>query len=349
MSRKIARLLAEKDHSVTKLINELEQRNGFPSHDARLLADNSQQLRRKIEDLGLDSDDTTAEELYHALLVRFEKNSHLFATQYGAGELSFDARAALAARLAAENLKLPERWALKNAAARKLLHELPPKHLMKHLKYRSVDSMLKREKTAELYLVAAYTEPAIWRKNLSRLVSKLEPTCFELKKIHILTLQSDKWSEFDGPKNRIASSDDVAAVALWPSTDIIDASLLVLALLIVDGLDSPLRHRPAKLLKQASGILEWWADMDYLMAELNGQPLSLNLFDTALNAHWQNEFDSRELQHGRSSFWKELVSRYENLPPAEALFDDAVRQEVAKLKLKTPQPVFELAEDEFDG
>jgi hypothetical protein len=348
MSRKIARLMGETESSISKLIKELEEKNGFPSHDARLLAANSQNLRTKVEELGLDADDTTAEELYHALLVRYEKNSDLFETQFGADGLSFDEKAAKASRLAEKSFYLPERWALKSAAARHILHELPPKHLMKHLKYRSVDSMLKREKPAELYLAANYTEPAIWRKNLDRLISKLDTTDFEFKKVSILTLESEKWSAVDGPPDYLVLSDDVGAAAIWPAEDIYNTSLLALTLLLADSLNLPLRHKTAGLLSKTSGILEWWADMDCLVAELGGQPLSLNLMDAALNSINQNTFKDRELQRGRDSFWKELVSRYENRPPAEALFED-VKQEVTKLKLRQPEPIFELAEDEFDG
>jgi hypothetical protein len=349
MSLKIARLLGEPETSVTKLIKELEEKNGFPSHDARLLAGNIQVLRRKLADLGLDPDDSTAAELYHALMVRFNKNSDLFDIQFGAAGLSFDERAAKANQLAAGNFRLPERWALKNTAARKVLVQLPPKHLMKHLKYRSVESMLKREKTAEIYLAAKYTEPAIWQKNHSRLISKLDQTDFELRKINILVLETDKWSMIERPDSWVVSSDDIAAAALWPAPALKEASLLTLILILAHGSGLPIKHRLAGTLSQASAILEWWSDTDYLMAELDGQSLSLNLLDTALNSLHQNHFEERVQQHGRDSFWKELVSRYQNLPPAEALFEEAARKQAARLKPKIPQPVFELAEDEFDG
>jgi ribosome assembly protein YihI (activator of Der GTPase) len=76
--KRIARILGEDEDRVATLVNALEEKNGFPSHDVRYLAENVQKIHSKITDLGLDPDDTTGEELFHALLVKFEKDSNVF-------------------------------------------------------------------------------------------------------------------------------------------------------------------------------------------------------------------------------------------------------------------------------
>jgi hypothetical protein len=107
-----------------------------------------------------------------------------------------------------------------------------------------------------------------------------------------------------------------------------------------------LNLKPGSQLVKVSEMLKWWADMDHLVAELAGAHVSLNLKDCALNSWLKNDFESRITDNGRQSFWQELLSRYPNHPVAEA-FDDAVRQRVANLKLKAPQPAFEFVEEDI--
>jgi hypothetical protein len=349
MSRKIARLLDESPEKLGQLLKELEEKNGLPSHDARFLAQTVQQVRSKIADLGLDPDDTTGEELYHALQVRFQKNSHLFDVYFDAMDLGFEDRAAMAAQLVSRNFEAAERWALKSPAAKQLLKDLPPKQVMKHLGYRSLDSMLKREKIAELYLAAAYVEADSWHKNHQKLVSKLDQTAFELRIPAIISLDYDKWSAYEGPDNFVAVDDDMAVLAVWPSADTRNASLLSQCLMLMENLQLDERHKLAHKLSRISGVLDWWADADHLLGELDGEPVSFSLKDAALNSLHGNDYSDRELTHARKGFWQELVSRYEKLPPSEALFDDTVRQKIAKLKFKPPEPVYEFAEEDLDG
>lgn len=85
--------------------------------------------------------------------------------------------------------------------------------------------------------------------------------------------------------------------------------------------------------------------MDYLVAELNSENISLNLKDCAANHIQSNVFEERSLGHGRAAFWRELVSRYENLPEIDGLFDDTIKQKIAGLKFSAPEPAYEFAED----
>jgi hypothetical protein len=156
MSRAIAALLNEPEHLVRKAVKILEDKNGYPSHDVRHLADNIQRVRAKIAELNLDPDDTTAEELYHALLVKFQKDSKEFDACLGAENQTYDQRVETAINLVSKKLKLPEVWTLKSQAAKQLLKSEPPKKLMKFLGYRSVDSLIKRQNLAELQFMFAY-------------------------------------------------------------------------------------------------------------------------------------------------------------------------------------------------
>jgi hypothetical protein len=101
-------------------------------------------------------------------------------------------------------------------------------------------------------------------------------------------------------------------------------------------------------LAKVNNLLDWWSDMDHLVAELAGQNVSLNLKDCALNSWLRNSFEERITNHGRRSFWQELVARYRNRPATEEILTDSVKLPFNNLKLNAPEPAYEFAE-EFDG
>lgn len=126
MSKHIANLLDQPERLVRRTIMRLEDKNGYPSHDARQLAESIQQVRRKLADLGMDPDDTTAEELYHALLSRFEKDCLAFDIENNFHSIDFEAKVAKSTDLIEKNMALPQRWVLKTTAAKNLLRRQPP-------------------------------------------------------------------------------------------------------------------------------------------------------------------------------------------------------------------------------
>lgn len=345
MSRRIAQLLAEPEHIVTKLINALEDKNGYPSQDARLIAESIQKIRRKITKLGLDPDDTTSEELYHALIARFEKDSRAFEEKLGAQDMNFDQRNRLAAELIAKNLGLPQQWSLKNTAARNIMRQHPPKKLMKHLKYRSIESMLKREPLTSIYLGVQINESASWQLAHEKLISKISQTDFELREVKVTALENQKWAAaVEGP-DYVISNAAIGVIAISPCQSLKDAPVLTLTILLAEELTAGYMTNLSRSLVNISPAVGWWVDLDYLVAKLDTEHVSLSIMDNALNSINNHDFENRVLEHSKKSFWRELVSRYENLPVQEADFDYSVREKIAGLKFKPPEPAYEFVED----
>src|SRR3954469_8968798 len=132
MSKSLASLLQQPEQTITKAIHELEALNGHPSHDARLLAEVSQTNARKLSQLGLDPTDTTDGELYHCLLVKYDKDSQHFDKVLDLKlKDGIEPRTAKAAQLIAQIMDLPEQWGLKKTALRKILRDQPPVKTMK--------------------------------------------------------------------------------------------------------------------------------------------------------------------------------------------------------------------------
>lgn len=345
MSHRIATIVNQSERMVAKVISELEAKNGYPSHDVRHLAQTIQKVRTKIADLGLDADDTTPPELYHAILVKFEKDAAFFDASIGVIHKTFEQKLQLAAEITSASFDMPNQWALKTQAAKSVLRANPPKRLMKFLHYRSLESMLKRENICELFIGSQILESNVWHKNLAKFVSKLDQFDFEMRPLRLVVLDNHRWSDIN-PDEYTVFDNHVGAAALMPSQDLKTAPLLTLVLIQIEEVMPNLNLKPGSQLAKVSQMLNWWADMDHLVADLAGDHVSLNLKDCALNSWFKNNYEDRITENGRQSFWQELLNHYPNHPTAEA-FDDALRQRVASLKLKAPQPAFEFVEEDI--
>jgi hypothetical protein len=333
MSRRIAELVGESEKAVGRLLAGLEEYNGYPSHDARYIADTHQQLRVKLQELKLDPDDTTAEELFHALQTKFEIDAKRLDRYFNADQKDFDGKAALAAKLMADSLEMPEQWVLKTSAAKNLLREQPPKHVMKELGYRSVESLLKREKTGRLFLLASFLESERWSKSLNRLASKLDQINFEIRPMEIEPLSYDS-------EEPVVVSELTGAVGVSADVPLLPMLLNIAAVLKDYGAD------PAKL-SELNWIIGWWAGTDNLVAALEDGHVSMNVHDVAASWLAEHSFHDRQTLHGRTSYWHNLLEKYENKAHLEEVFDGSVMSRVRKLNFKGPEPAFEFeyAED----
>ncbi|HET9721916.1 MAG TPA: hypothetical protein VFP32_02705 [Candidatus Saccharimonadales bacterium] len=317
MSRAISHLLDRSEEEVTKVISMFEDKNSFPSHDVRLLAHNIQTVRVKLQELGLDPDDTTGEELYQALLVKFQNDSLQFEKSYGeANTRSFDNRSRIARSLVLKTAETPDCWGLKSRTAKDILRQHPPKKLMKQLNYRSLESLLKRENLLEIYLALPYSESPSWYKEHSKLVSRLEPTSFEPRRLTIQVLSSAKYGDMNSP-DFVAKDLSMGSVAIWPSRTMIKAPLLTMILVLLETLAGYKSFKLAKTAAAINSTVAWWADMDGLIANPDSEVVSMNLKDVALNHLHEHSYAERLLDTARLSFWEELLNRYEKKPKLE--------------------------------
>jgi sugar/nucleoside kinase (ribokinase family) len=76
MAMMLQKLLDSKNHQISLGLDDLEKSSGSSGIDARLVADILSKSHEVMRKLGLDTKDTTARELYHALNSQF-KNSHI--------------------------------------------------------------------------------------------------------------------------------------------------------------------------------------------------------------------------------------------------------------------------------
>lgn len=320
MSKNLAKLLSVDETELALIIAKLEQRSGFPSEDVRMLAENKHKLRRKIEQLGLDADDTTDKELYYALRARFIRDSQMLDKALGVNEYTkLHERLTKAIQLVNHCVSADDIWVVKNSIAKKALAKFPPKHIVKQLHYRSVSSLIKREDTAEIFLTASLLESATWQKNITKYLEKLSASEYELRPIRIINLPLERWQSVDGPDSHVVIDRHSGAVAVWPSEELDRASTLSVMLFLLSGLQAINPNSYDESLHELSPALRWWADSEYLIST-GRHPISLNLKDVAIN-HLKNHRPAESIKHnGVNSLWAELTGRYQRI--TESLTDN---------------------------
>lgn len=331
---------------VASTIAKLEQKTGYQSRDVRLLAENSQKVRSKVIDLGLDPDDTTGEELYHGLLAKYGNDCKVVdkalsvTPQTGVAE-----RVSKAIDLIGKLTKETNVWALKKSALKNILSDVPAKKTMRALHYRSYESMVKREDSLVLFLMANLLESPTWRKNASSRISKLSSSAYEPRAIRIAEIQTEAKQQpviVDARAGLVA----VDAGALDKSTPV-----LTIALLIHDSVAKLSKNYDKKRITSMNPILSWWEDAEHLLAWNDGFPVSLNLLDVA-HAHLNClGYEDRTKLNGVKTFWSKLLESYkekiEDVPNEIADFGETV-QSSAKKTFMNPmnEMAFEMEEAE---
>ncbi len=196
MNRMLSELLLAEEPLFSLALQQLERESGRPGVDVRLSAEIIGKVQLKTKELGLDPNDTSSQELYYALENRVARDNKRITKQLLKLDESNDViREQVPAMVkVVKESKVPKRcWVLKRSVAKKLLKQMPPTAMMKHLGYRSIDSMLKHEPFDELYTALRFSEGADWLSKYNKLLKHVKATDFEERNISIIEMDHDKW------------------------------------------------------------------------------------------------------------------------------------------------------------
>ncbi len=196
MSRMLSELLGATEPLFSLSVRQLEHESGKPGVDVRLSAEIIGKIRLVTEQLGLDPNDTTPKELYFGLLNRVAEDNKRIKKQLLKVDEDNDRIRDLVPPMVAiaKSAKIPKScWVLKRSVAKKFLKKMPPKQMMKHLGYRSIDSMLKNEPFDEMYSALRFSEGADWLNRYNEMFRSIKPTDFEQRNINIVVMDHEKW------------------------------------------------------------------------------------------------------------------------------------------------------------
>ncbi len=194
MSRMLSDLLAANEPMFSLALKQLEEASGKLSVDVRLTAEILGKVQLKTKELGLDPHDTAGAELYHALLNKTRiADEHLVETIGGKDPEDVQALLPLMKIVAEARDHHRTAWVLKKSVAKNMLKKMPPRKVMTHLKYKSIDSMLKRENISEIYGALRFSEGPEWLNKFITLYADLRPSDFETRDIEIVSMSSERW------------------------------------------------------------------------------------------------------------------------------------------------------------
>ncbi len=183
--------MGKRERVVREALDRLEYATGQPKVDLSLTGEIYGRLHLKTRELSLDPHDTTAKELYQALMNLVKLHDKFLAKRLGLDPDNCDQEHLV--RIV-NRLKLNRQvWVLKPIVARRILKTLPPKQLLKLLHYRSIDSLIKREPPAALLAAAKRLESAHWQEQLKHIYKKLTPVDFEVRDITVRYLSPKRW------------------------------------------------------------------------------------------------------------------------------------------------------------
>lgn len=194
MSKMLSQLVGVSEQLFALSVKQLEQASGNPGTDISLSGEIIEKINIHIRSLGLDPRDTTGAELYYGLIDLARLHDRFLSKRIGAtnqGDV-----ADLIPRIVhfVDKVDLPRStWAMKHSVLKKLLKANPPKKVMKQLGYRSIDSMLKREKVDELLVGTRILETVDWQNRLLASYKKLTPGDFESRDVKFIILDGRKW------------------------------------------------------------------------------------------------------------------------------------------------------------
>lgn len=194
MAKILRDLLDAEEPIFTLSLQQLERASGRHGTDARLIGEIAEKIHESMKTLQLDSSDTTDKELYAATLARIQLDNDRVTRLIG-GTDADDVKAMVPLIVKAVEAMDINRscWVLKRSVAKRLLKTMPPEKLMKHLGYRSVDSMLKHENIDEVYTALRFSEGGEWLNEYNELFKTVKPSDFETRDISIVIMDHDKY------------------------------------------------------------------------------------------------------------------------------------------------------------
>ncbi len=197
MTKMLAQLLDTQEPQFHQTLSSLEAATGRQGHDIRLSESINQLQRTKLAQLGLDPEDTTGEELFHALQTKLKTDDSLLvkrlrsisAYQVNAAANLSEGIATAISQATKNNLI----FVIKASVAKRAIAKFPPKKVMKALNYRSYESLVKHVPLGLMVTAAEELESSAWMQHYSAFLRSLSPRDFEERAVSVYSPHTDKW------------------------------------------------------------------------------------------------------------------------------------------------------------
>src|SRR3989344_3559854 len=189
---KIAKILRADKHAIIKLDERLTKITKKEGVLDRIAEENEQKVNEKLLALGV-SRDSSAKEIYDALISKIESDDYLLLKAFGGlvcnNSKDCNQILEIARKIAESNHGL----FLKLDKAKEFLIKEPPKKVMEYLGYDSPQEMVEKENLLELYSALRFLEGNEWLNGVFfKQYENLTPDDFEIRELVVHSLDQ-KW------------------------------------------------------------------------------------------------------------------------------------------------------------
>lgn len=193
-TEKIAKILRADKRVIQKIEARLSFVTGKKKIFEKIVAENESHLQNRLLTLGVPKD-ALAKELYDALISKIESDDFQLSKALDNPLVSEQGDCARLLQVIGEVVGKKTGFFLKKEKAVEFLRSEPPKRVMEHLGYSSVDAMLDKEDLLEIYCALRFVEGNEWLNNVFfKQYGGLKPEDFEEREIVLKALPA-KWSK----------------------------------------------------------------------------------------------------------------------------------------------------------
>lgn len=194
MSKFLRDLLDAEEPVFSLSIKQLEDVSGRTGADTKLIGDITGMAHESLRKLGLNPAASTGEEVYQALIGRVEEDIKRLTRVIGATD-SEDVQHLVPFMIEAANKVSFNRkvFVIKREKAKEFLRAMPPKQLMEHLGYGTVDQMIAGEDFDEIYTALRFSEGPEWLNKYNELFKTVTPHDYEERDLRIVQMDHDKY------------------------------------------------------------------------------------------------------------------------------------------------------------
>lgn len=196
-TERIASILRTDKDFIEKIANRFSAVTGRKNVFEKICEENEEKIKDRLLTLGV-SRKASVKEVYDALISKIEADDHVIFEAMGRPVCYKKEDCELILDSARKTAEIPSGFFLKKEKAAEFLRNEPPRGVMRHLKYDSVDEMLEKEDLFEIYSALRFVEGSEWlNKVFFKQYRKITPGDFEERPITLKALPS-RWAKDAG-------------------------------------------------------------------------------------------------------------------------------------------------------
>ncbi len=259
MSKLIADLLGVDVRNLQSMTGRLEHMLLTPGVDVRLTAEIITNTREKIRSLGLDPADTKPEEFYFALLAKAKKCDILLRAKFDINSKTETSEVSkIIAHQCEKKLETNVVACIDSKSVRAILKSVPPKKTLKALKFRSIESVLKREDPRVLYSLAKILEDKSWHTQAHARLKRLNSRDIHETQISVLSFPQSWMDKMTNKtfNKAVVKIPEIGSVVIMPnqSSALAGSVLLLSSVIIQTAQQMSIESLPYRMQSLSTGI-----------------------------------------------------------------------------------------------